>query len=188
MNYGKLLAAITLTTGLAGQAAAQESFDRSESEFYVGGGYGQYSIKWDNEETDFDEDAEVVKIYGGMKINEYLGAEIGYLNFDEANDFDNNAEIDGFTFAGILSAPLHERVSVYLKGGWFTWEAEVKSDLPVIGRVSEDLDGGDWFYGAGVKVGVMENLDLRLEYERFDLDDDIEPQIDIASASLQFAF
>ncbi|GAB2878449.1 porin family protein [Microbulbifer echini] len=188
MNYGKLIAAIAMTTGLTGQAMAQDIFDRSESEFFVGGGYGQYSVKWDDEETEFDEKSEVVKIFGGIKLNEYLGAEVAYLNFDEANDFDTNAEIDGFTFAGILSAPIHERASVYVKGGWFTWNAEVKADLPVLGGVSEDMDGGDWFYGAGVKVGLLENLDLRLEYERFEIEDDIEPKLDVASASLQFAF
>lgn len=192
MNYGKLAAAIALTVGFSGHTVAQDRFERMEPELYVGGGYGQYNLKWQDQDdidfSDFDDDAEVMKVFAGMKFNEYLGAEIGYLNFDEANDIDQNAEVDGFTFAGIVSAPLHERISVYAKGGWFTWDAEVKAELPLVGTLSEDYDGSDWFYGAGVKVGLLENLDLRVEYERFDIEDDIEPKLDVASASLQLAF
>lgn len=191
MIIGRTLATAGLLTSVslsASMAAIADDFNVDDSEFYLGGGYGQYSIKWEDENTEFDDDAEVLKAYGGMKINEFVGAEIVYLNFDEANDFDSNATIHGLGFAGILSAPLHERFSLYAKGGWFTWNAEVEATLPVVGTVSEDMDGGDWFYGGGLKFGLAEHLDLRVEYERYELDDDIDPEIDVASVNLQYSF
>ncbi|UTA48519.1 outer membrane beta-barrel protein [Simiduia sp. 21SJ11W-1] len=187
MMFGRTLLAAGLITATSASAWAND-FNLNEPELYVGGGYGQYSIKYENDDTDFDDDAEVLKVYGGMKFNEFLGAEIGYLNFDEANSFDDNAEIDGFTFAGIVSAPLHERFSVYARAGWFTWDAKLKTTVPVIGEISEDIDGGDWFYGGGLKFGLTTNLDLRLEYDRYELDDDIKPEVDVASVNLQYSF
>lgn len=187
MIIGRTLLATGLATTLS-MGANADDFNLNESEFYLGGGYGQYSIQWEDEDTEFDDDAEVLKAYGGMKINEFVGAELAYLNFDEANDFDSNATVHGLGLAGILSAPLHERFSLYAKGGWFTWDAEIEATLPVVGTVSEDFDGGDWFYGGGIKLGLAEHLDLRIEYERYELDDNIKPEIDVASVNMQYSF
>ena len=53
--------------------------------------------------------------------------------------------------------------------------------------VSADSDG-DVFYGAGVEYAFTTNMQVRFEYERYKLEDDIDPDMDVASVSFQYMF
>ena len=103
------------------------------------------------------------------------------------SDIDSKAEVDGVSLAAILAAPLSESFSVYAKGGWFEWDADVTQELPV-GSISASQDGGDVFYGAGIEYAFTTNMQVRLEYERYELEDDIDPEMDVASVSFQYMF
>lgn len=159
---------------------------------YVGLGYGQYRFEFDNgTDTDFKDETEVLKAYVGGMFTDAVGLELTYLNFDEANDNDINAEIDGWSLAGIFAAPISDSFSVYGKLGWFAWEADYSGRVsagPVFVDVDEDIDGDDIFYGAGVRFGLSDSVSLRFEYDRYELDDNIDPDLDILSANLQFGF
>lgn len=189
MKTSLSLAALSLAViGLSGTAQAQSGIDNTG--FYVGAGYGQYSFQFEDRENDidFDDDAGVLKGYIGAQFSPYLGVELAYLNFDELNDNDNYSEVDGYSLAGRLSLPLSERFSLYAKGGWFEWEAQVSANTPAFIDISSTQEGGDVFYGVGMQYAFTQNIQTRLEYERFELEDDIEPDMDVASLSIQYMF
>lgn len=174
--------------GMASHTQADSIIDKTG--FYVGAGYGQYSFQFEDRENDidFDDDAAVLKGYVGAQFSPYVGLELGYQNFDELNDNDNYAEVDGYSLALRLLAPLSERFAIYAKGGWFEWEAEISANTPDFIDISSKQEGGDVFYGAGLQFSFTEHLQARLEYERFELEDDIAPDLDVASVSVQYKF
>lgn len=159
---------------------------------YVGLGYGQYSFEFGDDSTGFDDDREVIKLFVGGQFSDAFGLELTYLDFDEAHDSDINAELEGWSLAGIFSAPLADNFSIYGKLGWFSWETDVRGQLggtgPVLIDIDENIDGDDLFYGAGVRIGLSDAIDLRLEYERYEIDEDIDPELDIMSANIQVGF
>lgn len=169
---------------------------RMEPEFSIGAGYGPTKIK-DNDE-DFDEDEAAKKIFALAKFNEYVGIEASYIDFDEAgNDF-FSLDAKGKTLALILEAPINETISLYAKGGQMWWEADAALTNDLF-SASDDYDGDETFWGAGVKFGLAEHLDLRIEYERFNFEisrdeidvlqaSDIDTEVDLASVNLQFTF
>jgi opacity protein-like surface antigen len=160
---------------------------------YVGLGYGQYRFEFDNgTDTDFSDKREVLKAYVGGMFTDAVGLELTYLNFDEANDNDIDADIDGWSLAGIFAAPISENFSIYGKLGWLDWEADLNGEAsagPVFVDVSNDIDGTDVFYGAGARFGLSDAVSLRFEYDRYKLDvNSLDPDLDILSANLQFGF
>lgn len=191
MKQLTIAAALLASLGLASTAAHAESdFGLEDYKIYTGIGYGQYSFQWEDRENDtsFDDDSSMLKAYVGTKINPYWSFELAYENFDEASDIDNSAEIDGISLSTRLSAPLNEYLSVYAKGGWLEWDADIYADIPAVGRVSSNLEGGDWLYGAGVEFHLNENINMRLEYTRYELEDDIDPDMDVAAVSIEYQF
>ncbi|PCK30936.1 outer membrane beta-barrel protein [Pseudoalteromonas piscicida] len=190
MKQLTIAAALFATFGLSTAAHAESDFGLDDYKIYTGVGYGQYSFQWEDRENDtsFDDDSSMLKAYVGTKINPYWSIELGYENFDEVSDIDNSADIDGISLSTRLSAPLNEYFSVYAKGGWLEWDADVYADIPAVGRVSSSLEGGDWLYGAGVEFHIHENVNMRLEYTRYELEEDIDPDMDVAAVSIEYQF
>jgi opacity protein-like surface antigen len=196
MRKTRLLSSISLAFVLSFSssttlAAEGNYFDfNGDPKVYTGIGYGQYSFQWNDRDSDtsFDDDSAMLKAYVGTALNEYFSVELAYQNFDEASDIDRNAELDGVSLAARFSAPLSERFSLYAKGGWLEWSADVYANVPEIGRVGTELDGGDWFYGAGLAFAVSSNVNMRLEYERYELENDIDPDMDVASVAIEYVF
>lgn len=183
------VSALALATLGFNTAAQADITDFDSPRIYTGIGYGQYSFEYDDRENDvdFDDDSQMLKGYIGSQFNEHFSLELAYQNFDEASDIDNKAEVDGISLAARLAAPITNNFSAYAKGGWLEWDADVTQELAV-GSVTTSRDGGDVFYGAGIEYAFTDNVQARLEYERYELDDDIDPQMDVASVSLQYMF
>jgi OmpA-OmpF porin, OOP family len=183
------LSALALATLGFNNAAHADITDFDSPRIYTGIGFGQYSFEYDDRENDveFDDDSQMLKGYVGSQFNEHFSLELAYQNFDEASDIDNKAEVDGISLAARLAAPITDDFAVYAKGGWLEWDADVTQELPV-GSVTTSRDGGDFLYGAGLEYAFTNNVQVRLEYERYQLDDDIDPQMDVASVSLQYMF
>lgn len=173
---------------------------------YIGAGWGEYKLDFKGHEhfhSDFDDNQDVWRVFGGLQFNDVLGAEITYYEFDDAKDRGRHrdhhdrryggleADLDGWSIAAVFSAPLHDRFAVFAKVGWFWWEADINHTQTVIPGerpLRKNEDGDDVFFGAGLNIGVTEHLQVRLEYDRFELDEDINPNLDAASVSLQWRF
>ena len=76
---------------------------------------------------------------------------------------------------GLLALPL---VDLYARVGYSKWETELSP------FAAQKLDGNDPTYGAGAQVRVG-SFALRLEYERFDFDDDSS---DLVSIGFTYTF
>jgi OOP family OmpA-OmpF porin len=188
------LASIALLSSVA--AAQSNTGDNSnwrlQPEFSIGGSYGLTKLKDD----EFKEDEAAKKLFAVVKFNQYIGLEASYIDFDEAGNDALTLDADGKTLAVIFEAPINEAFSLYIKGGQLWWDADASVSAL---NVNGDYDGDEGFWGGGAKFRLTDNLDLRIEYERFDFkisrdeidvlqQSDIKMNVDFASIGLQFTF
>lgn len=145
-------------------------------ETYIGAGYGVYQF----EENDFDESEKHWKAYVGTMFNSAVGIELSYVDFSQATDLGSSFEADGLGAALVLALPMTENFSIYAKGGMYFWDAESS-----FAGIRATDDGDDPFYGAGLQFRLNDALDLRVEYERYEI---VDVDIDSATAALQFSF
>src|ERR1041384_5449662 len=81
------LAAIVVALAPAVAASAAE-----DTGFYLGVGLGQSTLKNDDDGVDVDEDDTGFKIFGGYQLNNYLAAELSYIDLGKAErSFSNSA-------------------------------------------------------------------------------------------------
>ena len=182
MNASKtaLLAALVGSGALLPHLASAQSADPG---LYLGGGAGYNRIEGEDFTGDGDEfkdDRVSYKGIAGLKLGQHFSLEGQYINFGTAEDGDNRVDADGWTAGAVLELPLTQNFAVYGKGGALFWDAEGR-----FANVSADDDGTDPFYGVGARFALSQHLALRLEYERFELND---TDIDMASANLLFHF
>jgi OmpA-OmpF porin, OOP family len=189
------LVGIAMVSSVAvAQSDDEHSGWRLEPEFSIGAGYGMTKLK----DEDFDEDEAAKKAFAVLKFNEYIGVEASYIVFDEAGNDALTIDADGKALALIFEAPISPAFSIYAKGGQLWWDADASVNSDVV-DVSDDYDGDETFWGGGVKFRLAENLDLRVEYERFNFEisrdeidvlqtEDIDMDVDFASVNLQFSF
>ena len=188
-----ILSIAMISSAAVAQSDTQENNNwRLHPEFSIGAGYGFTKLKDD----EFKEDEAAKKIFALVKFNEYIGVEASYIDFDEAGNDVLTLDADGRSLAVIFEAPLSESFSLYAKGGQLWWDADA-AITPI--NASDNYDGDEAFWGGGAKIRLSENLDLRIEYERFDFNisrdeidvlqqDDIDMDVDFASVNLQFTF
>jgi OmpA-OmpF porin, OOP family len=149
----------------------------AEPGLYFGATAGVASIKQDELDED---DPSFWKAYVGTQVNPWLGVEASWIEFAKSEQDDVDLQSNGFSAAALLSLPLGEASSIYAKAGQFWWDADA-----TVGGVGVSNDGNDTFWGAGFLLGLTDNLHVRLEFERYKLDD---IDIDGASAGLQLTF
>lgn len=152
-----------------------------EPGYYVGGGVGYFRVDEQDffgDDDDLDDEQVSWKLYGGGDFTSWLSGEVGYINFGEFGD-DSELEADGFTVAAIAQWPIGN-FAPYAKVGWLWWDADVNTAL---GSASDD--GDDVFGGLGVRFSLTQALDMRVEYERYQLDD---ADLDMGSLNLQYQF
>lgn len=167
---------------------------RFSPEFSVGAGYGATKLK----DGDFDEDETAAKVFAVVKFNEYIGLEGSYIDFDNSGNSELNIDPKGAGLALILEAPINQSFSVYAKGGQLWWDADANLNVGVI-DTSDSYDGDETFWGIGTKIRLAENVDLRIEYERFNFEisrdevnvlqpNSLDMDVDYASINLQYSF
>jgi hypothetical protein len=143
-----------------------------------------------------DDSDSGIKVYGGYNFSRFIGIEIGYVNLGEAilqtstttpNDlFIGQAELNGWHAGVVASVPLLWGFAVHAKAGPFAWREEVFLPSASTGNaVAGKTDGFDWMAGAGVSYEIVNGMELRVEFERFQVDDD---EVDYISSGLLFRF
>lgn len=163
----------------------------ADSGFYAGGSVGTAATELDVEDVEFDEDDFAWKAFGGFNFDLVvvdLAIEGGYVNFGSpgANvagvDFD--IDLDALTAFGLLGLELGP-VGVFAKAGLVSWDAEATID----GIGSDDDSGTDPAYGVGARFSIG-SVEIRAEYELFDIDVDGADSSDLSmlSAGLVWTF
>lgn len=159
---------------------------------YVGAGYGL--LKVDGNE-DFDKEDNSVNAYAGVQFNQILSAEAGYIDFGSYGNDVFSSAVDGYTLALKAGIPVHDKVTLYARGGQLWWQSDLSATDD-----KQDLDGEDFFYGIGASFALSNSWDLRLEYTRYDLEferdeigilaevDDFDTEVDQAGIALQYTF
>lgn len=173
----------TATATLLALALGAASFGSQAAEptgFYAGVGVGQAMI----DEGPIDDDDTAYQVFGGYQANPYLGFELGYTDFgkieDSFNGVDGKVEADTFSLTAVGTVPFTSSFSGYGRLGFHDWDAEAE-----LGGVRVDSDGTDPVYGLGVQYRFTDNLALRGEYSRFEMDD---ADVDLAQVQLRYDF
>jgi opacity protein-like surface antigen len=173
----KIAAAIA---GLTVAAAAPAAFADENAGFYLGGGVGQFNAQIDDvDEVDeavesWDDDDTAYKFFAGYRLNKFLAFELDYINLGEPSGavvpgFNVDASVDGFAPYVVATLPLGQWFEVYGRLGYFFYDATVGYENEIDGRVELDEESEDLVYGAGIGANIGERLNVRFEYERFDL-------------------
>lgn len=136
-----------------------------------------------------------IKGYAGYNFSRFLGIEIGYVNLGEAtlqtattapDLFIGPAEVHGWYTGLVANIPLAFGFAVHAKGGPFAWKEEVLlPSVSTTNAVAGKFDGFDWTAGAGISYEVVKGVAIRVEFERFKVDDD---EVDFISSGLLFSF
>jgi opacity protein-like surface antigen len=195
-----------MKNGLAAAVAAGLSLWAAQASAgaFVGVSVGQGTVDGDLDEFNdvtidtpfnFDEDDTAYKVFGGYMFNEFVGVEVGYVDFGEPNANFSDVSLDGgegtasgklegeftgWTLALLGQFPLGP-VDVFGKIGMVSYDAEISASGTVsFGGPTETFsdsfkdDGEELMYGAGVKLNLGP-VGIRLEYEIYDVNDvDVE--------------
>jgi opacity protein-like surface antigen len=178
------LKAATALVALASMAMASVAFAQEQEEvsgFYLGAGAGQFNAGIDDVDDvdatvdEWDEEDTAYKLFAGYRVNRFLGFELDYINLGEPSgavvpgvNFD--AAVDGFAPYVVGTIPLGPYFEVYGRLGYYFYDATTGIENELDNRVELDEESEDLVWGAGVGANLGEKLNLRLEYERFDLE------------------
>lgn len=196
----------TLLTSAISAALLCGSMTAAAGEFYVGAGIGTSSIDVTASDFDggsftsdsFDDSDSTFRIFAGYNLNDSIAIEAGYTDlgsYSLAGSFDGSDpdlpagptsatfDVTGWEFSAVGSLPLTEQISLLGRLGFIMWDTDV--DVTTTdGSGSDSDDGTNILYGVGGAYSFTDNLDARLEYTRYDADDNI----DVFSASLVMKF
>jgi opacity protein-like surface antigen len=174
----------TALVALASMAMASVAFAQEQEEvagFYLGAGAGQFNAGIDDVDDvdatvdEWDEEDTAYKIFAGYRLNRFLGFELDYINLGEPSGavvpgFNFDSAVDGFAPYVVGTIPLGPYFEVYGRLGYYFYDATTGIENEIDGRVEVDEESEDLVWGAGVGANLGEKLNLRLEYERFDLE------------------
>jgi OOP family OmpA-OmpF porin len=177
MNVKIAAALATLAVAAAAPAAYSQEENRG---FYLGGGVGQFNAQIDDvDEVDdavdgWDEDDTAYKFFGGYRVNNFLAFELDYINLGKPSGAvvpgrNVDASIDGFAPYVVGTLPLGKWFEVYGRLGYYFYDATLGVEDELDNRVQFDEESEDLVYGAGIGANIGERLNIRFEYERFDL-------------------
>ena len=115
------------------------------------------------------------KIHLGSTFQQFIGGEVGYINFGNLGGDGPRAE--AWTPAVTAGFPVGLG-RVYAKGGIAFFDAEGTA-------IRDEYKENDPFFGVGLRVGLSPGLGFRAEYERYRFDTE---DVDMAQAGLELNF
>lgn len=152
-------------------------------------------------QTDADSTDIGFKAFGGYQINKHFALEGGYtqLNDFTASGTGSTAPTGGlyqavgnnaWVLAAVGTLPLTKNFSVFGKLGADSWKTSTKTliintSTTAFTRTDSVDRGIDLYYGVGASYALMDSLEVRGEYERYDLGG---PKIDFLSVGMAVKF
>jgi len=212
--------ALGLLLSLASAGAAAQAFGSTPMKgFFAGAGIGDsepfayYGDYWYSD-TESGDSGTSVSVFGGYRFNRYLAVEAAYLDASDLGwdgdllyvpdlldiyNVDVNLDVTATELSVVGILPFAGIWEVYLRGGLAFWQADGSQHLtPSFGGIPVDrtLDdsGTGFLFGIGGGVTFLQNLHARLEYQVFDIDedlfaaDDLDATIDTLSLDIQYRF
>lgn len=157
-----------------------------------------------NSVTGFEDDERDIgyKIFGGYQFNRYFALEGGYFDLGQfdftaqtqpAGTLAGQFKVRGLNLDLVGIAPLTDKFSVFARAG--ANYAEVRDRFSGSGAVnvldaSPDKHDTNYKYGAGLEYAFTRALSMRLEAERYRIDDAVgnDADIDLTSLGLVYRF
>ena len=143
------------------------------------------------------------KVYGGMKFNRMFGAELGYMNFGEAETeskdtpngrlvADLTSNMDAVYAAGVGYLPVAPHMELIGKAGIARWSQESSKDVKEISEKTTATDSGiSPLIGVGAQYRVGPNMHVRGEWDHaFGAgaeDTEFETGVDLLSVGVTFS-
>ncbi|GAA5523516.1 hypothetical protein Maes01_00061 [Microbulbifer aestuariivivens] len=120
----------------------------------------------------------------GYEVTRNIALEVAYVDLGsvEVSGAPFTLSTDGLNFSAVAALPVHEKVDVFAKLGFFRWDFSV--DESGAGEVFSD-DGTDMSYSVGATANLTEQFDAVLEYQVFEWDGD---EISNVSLGAKFSF
>lgn len=190
---GKLLRALLIL--LPGLAAGVAHADQSGSPWSFGSQLGQVrsdggpihsaselsTLSYDVAATFGDKDRLGWRVFTGYRFTDMLAVHVGYADLGKVRSrylpqaFGNLTQPDGTgtqKISGVdvglqLKVPLSERFAVELRGGKYYWKSRTRISAPWIDTEYSTRRGAENFYGAGVEVGVVNDLNATVGWTRY---------------------
>ena len=186
----KLLVIITTIAFLSISVSAMAGKD---SGIYIGGSLGSTSldvaIAEAGEGFSFDDNDMGYKVFAGYNFGLVpmfdFAVEASYVDFGEIStalpeDLGNiNIGVTAFDLFGVAAWNIGP-VGIFGKVGQVWWDGELSSDLE-----SYDTSDNDMAYGVGVRF-QFSSIAIRAEYEKFDIEGDVD--LDFISAGISWTF
>ncbi|MCI0517631.1 MAG: outer membrane beta-barrel protein [Woeseiaceae bacterium] len=168
----------------------------AESGAYIGGSVGSATVAVDIPDDlgatfEFDENDFAWKAFGGYNFDLAvvdLAIEVGYVDLGapSADLLGSAVELDvnGWDVFGVLGFDIGP-IGLFAKAGMVSWD--VSATIDSIDAGSDD--GSDPAYGVGASF-ALGNLEIRAEYEMFDIDPEDTSSADVymLSAGLVYNF
>ncbi len=147
---------------------------------YVGGGVGQFNVEIDDVDDvdttidNYDSDDTAYKVFAGWRLNRFLAIEGAYVNLGNPSEevlpgVTVESETDGFAPYVVGTVPIGI-FEVFAKAGYYFYDQNVTVRTS-LGDASSSDSGETFTWSAGVGVNLIQHLNLRLEYEQFDIED-----------------
>ncbi|MGB0845490.1 MAG: outer membrane beta-barrel protein [Thiolinea sp.] len=137
------------------------------------------------------DDEKSWKAYSGVRLNDNVVIEGGYVKFGDLSADDSNgnkmtSKLSGYTTAGLATFQYSDQIELFGKGGMIWWENETSGSS---GNYTNDDSGT--FLGVGANYDMGDNLGIKAEWERFDgisrFKDEAAESIDLLSVGVTFS-
>lgn len=106
------------------------------------------------------------KLFAGIRMNDNVMLEGGYVNLGEQHAKDQNGDVTqkttAFTTAALATLPMNEQIELFGKAGVARW-TNAYNDA----SGSRENKGTDVLVGFGANYDLGDNMGVRAEWERF---------------------
>lgn len=108
------------------------------------------------------------KAYSGVRLNDSIVLEGGYITFGDLTAYDSNnnrvtSELSGYTTAGVATYQYSDQIELFGKAGMLWWDNETSGS-----NGTTTNDGSATFLGVGASYDMGDNLGIRAEWESFE--------------------
>ena len=182
---------IPLASLVAGAACADQAGSRWSFGSQLGQVRGEGSsvpsinelstLSYDVAATFGDKDRLGWRVFTGYRFTDLLAIHVGYADLGKVQSRYVQQALAGFarpdgtgtqTIRGVdvglqLKVPVSERFAVELRGGKYYWKSRTRIAAPWLETERSTRQGAENFFGAGVEVGLVDDLNATLGWTRY---------------------